>query len=193
MADAFFGSGAPVWSAMPTQALGWFQAPMPVGNRPIGGLSTGMAPGVLNMPVPGAIDPYGLNGGLTNSVAYPGSNGPDMGPSTAPVLVATVAMRRGQPLGPSSDQEIEDFICDALDLLPGANDVEVRCEGSRATLTGNVQHKRVKRDAGEIAWAIPGINDVQNNVTITPRRRSRSTMREAESTPALANPGRKQT
>jgi len=152
-----------------------------------------MTPGVLNVPVPGAIDPYGLNGGLTNSVAYPGSNGPDMGPSTAPVLVATVAMRRGQPLGPSSDQEIEDFICDALDLLPGANDVEVRCEGSRATLTGNVQHKRVKRDAGEIAWAIPGINDVQNNVTITPRRRSRSAMRESESTPALANPGRKQT
>lgn len=190
MADTFLGSVAPVWSSMPSQALGWFQAPMPVGSRPFGGLAPGMAPGLAHLPVPGALDPYGLSGGLTNSVAYPGSNGADMGPSTAPVLVATVAMRRGQPLGPGSDQEIEDFICDALDLLPGADDVEVRCEGGRATLTGNVQHKRVKRDAGEIAWGIPGINDVQNNVTITPRRRSRS-KREAESTPALASTGRK--
>ena len=192
MSDTIFGSVAPVWSAIPAPALGWFQAPIPVGNRPIGGLPPGMAPGVPNISAPGALDPYGLSGGLTNSVAYPGSNGPDMGPSTAPVLVATVAMRRGQPLGPGSDQEIEDFICDALDLLPGANDVEVRCEGGRATLTGSVQHKRVKRDSGEIAWAIPGINDVQNNVTITPRRRSRSAMRESEATPALATPTRKQ-
>jgi len=177
---------------MPSQALGWFQAPMAVGNRPIVGLPPGMAQGVPNMPIPGALDPYGLSGGLPNPVAYPGSNSSDIGPSTAPVLVTTVAMRRGQPLGPGSDQEIEDFICDALDLLPGANDVEVRCEGGRATLTGNVHHKRVKRDAGEVAWGIPGINDVQNNVTITPRRRSRSTTREAESTPSLATSGRKQ-
>jgi osmotically-inducible protein OsmY len=99
-------------------------------------------------------------------------------------------MRRG-PVGPASDQEIEDFICDALDLLPGANDVEVRCEGGRAVLTGNAQHKRVKRDAGEIAWAIPGINDVQNNITMTPRRRSRSAVREAESSPASVAPSRK--
>jgi osmotically-inducible protein OsmY len=101
-------------------------------------------------------------------------------------------MRRGQPVGPSSDQEIEEFICDALDLLPGANDVEVRCDGGRAVLTGNAQHKRVKRDAGEIAWAIPGISDVQNNITIVPRRRSRSSVREADSAPASVAPSRKQ-
>ncbi len=55
----------------------------------------------------------------------------------------------------------------------GTSEVEVRCEGGRATLTGSVQHKRLKRDVGEIAWAIPALNDVQNNVTITSRRRSR--------------------
>jgi BON domain len=91
----------------------------------------------------------------------------------APALMAAVAMRRGQPLGPTNDQETEDFIYDALDLLPGANDVEVRCEGGRATITGTVPHKRLKRDVGEIAWAIPSLNDVQNNITITARRRSR--------------------
>ena len=58
----------------------------------------------------------------------------------------------------------------------------------RTTLTGQVSHKRLKRDAGEIAWAIPSVNDVQNNVTIVPRRRSRP-IREAE-TPVVA--GRKQ-
>jgi osmotically-inducible protein OsmY len=98
-------------------------------------------------------------------------------------------MRRGQPLGPTNDQEIEDFICDALDLLPGAAEVEVRCEGGRATLTGTVSHKRLKRDVGEIAWAIPTLHDVQNNVTIVARRRSRTPSREIE-TPSAA--GRKQ-
>jgi len=77
---------------------------------------------------------------------------------------------------------------DALDLLPGSGDIEVRCDGGRTTLTGQVSHKRLKRDAGEIAWAIPSVNDVQNNVTIVPRRRSRP-IREAE-TPVVA--GRKQ-
>jgi hypothetical protein len=107
---------------------------------------------------------------------------------TAAALLAAVAVRRGQPLGPTTDQEIEDFIGDALDLLPGSSDIEIRCDGGRAILTGQVSHKRLKRDAGEIAWAIPGVNDVQNNVTIVARRRSRP-IREAE-TPVVA--GRKQ-
>jgi hypothetical protein len=107
---------------------------------------------------------------------------------SAPALLAAVAVRRGQPLGPTSDQEIEDFISDALDLLPGSGDIEVRCEGGRVTLTGQVSHKRMKRDAGEITWAIPSVNDVQNNVTIVARRRSRP-IREAEAPPMA---GRKQ-
>jgi hypothetical protein len=67
-----------------------------------------------------------------------------------------------------------------LELLPGSSDVEVRCEGGRVNLTGNVPHKRIKRDVGELAWAIPAINDVQNTVTITGRRRSRPFGREGE-------------
>jgi len=68
----------------------------------------------------------------------------------------------------------------AQELLPGANDIEVRCDGGRVTLTGSAAHKRVKRDAGEIVWAIPSVNDVQNNITIATRRRSRAQVREAE-------------
>ena len=98
---------------------------------------------------------------------------------TAPSLLAAVAMRRGQPQGPTNDSEIEEFIYDALELLTGAGDVDVRCENGRVTLTGSVQHKRTKRDVGEIAWAIPVLHDVQNNVSIVSRRRTR-TSREAE-------------
>jgi hypothetical protein len=94
-------------------------------------------------------------------------------------LLALVAMRRGQPMGPTNDNEIEEFIYDALEYLPASNEVEVRVDGGRATLTGSVPHKRLKRDVGEIAWAIPAINDVQNNLTITARRR-RTQAREAD-------------
>jgi len=100
---------------------------------------------------------------------------------TAPALVMTVALRRGQLSGPTSDPEIEDFLYDAVDLLPGTSDVEIRCDSGRATLAGTVSQKRLKRDVGEIAWAIPSIIDVQNNITIAPRRRSRASSREPES------------
>jgi hypothetical protein len=110
---------------------------------------------------------------------------------TPQALLAAVAMRRGQPMGPTNDQDIEDFIADALDLLPGTSDVEVRCESGRATLTGSVAHKRVKRDVGEIAWAIPSVVDVQNSITIAARRRSRGPGRDTEP-PAGTGTGRKQ-
>jgi len=106
-----------------------------------------------------------------------------------PLLLATVAMRRGQPHGPVTDQEIEDFVYDAFELMPGTADVEVRCDAGRATLTGNVPNKRLKRDLGEILWAIPGVNDVQNNITIVSRRRARTATREGEPLPAV--PARK--
>jgi hypothetical protein len=103
---------------------------------------------------------------------------------TAPALLGAVAMQRGQPQGPANDHEVEDFIYDALEFLSGAADIDVRCEAGRVTLTGAVHHKRVKRDVGEIAWAIAGVQDVQNNVTITSRRRARAGNREAEAQPA---------
>lgn len=97
---------------------------------------------------------------------------------TASALLAMIGLRRGQPQGPANDQDVEEFIYDAVELLPGAGDVEVRCEGGRVTLSGSVPHKRLKRDVGEIAWAIPGINDVQNTIGISTRRRSRAFTRE---------------
>jgi hypothetical protein len=110
---------------------------------------------------------------------------------TAPALMAAIAARRGLPQGPTNDHDVEELLYDAMELLPGAADVEVRCEGGRVNLTGSVPHKRIKRDVGELAWAIPAINDVQNTVNITGRRRSRPFGREAEPQPAPGQ-GRKQ-
>ena len=180
--ETLFGSGAPIWTALPPVGVTYqmpvapFQAPLAIGKPIIGTPALG----------PPAV-PFPYAGSPPGSLAGPEG----MLTLTAPSLLAAVAMRRGQPQGPTSDQEVEDFIIDALDLLPGAADVEVRCEGSRVTLSGSVQHKRVKHDVGEIAWAIPALSDVQNNVTIAPRRRARAAGREIEA-PPTSGPVRKQ-
>ena len=189
MAEPLFGSVSPLWSAMPGPAFGYGSMPFGAGGRVAQGIGV-QGTGATN---PFGIatanqmtgDPYGnmmaggnVPGGAIGFAAFAGS---EIGVGiTAPTLLTAVAMRRGQPLGPTNDQEIEDFIYDALDLLPGANDVEVRCEGGKTTVTGTVPHKRLKRDVGEIAWAIPSVIDVQNNITIAQRRRQRAQGRENE-------------
>jgi hypothetical protein len=136
------------------------------------------SPTWVGMPYPGSVWPQSQ--ALTGFGAVTGSRQEVASAPTAPAVVAAVAIRRGQPSGPTSDPDIEDFIYDALELMPSTNDVEVRCDSGRTTLTGSVHHKRLKREVGEIAWAIPGVNDVQNNVTIATRRRARAGPREAE-------------
>ena len=137
--------------------VGGMSAAMPPATGLAGG---GLTPMAGTVPVGATIPSFG---GSEVAVGVP-----------VPALLATVAVRRGQPLGPTNDQEIEDFIYDALELLPGSGEVDVRCEGGRVTLTGTVHYKRLKRDVGEVAWAIPGVNDVNNTITITARRRSRA-------------------
>ena len=181
MSDMMFGSVSPMWTAMPLAGPAY--QPMGIGNRPIAAPLFG-APAQQNQfgsgfaPYPFALNP---SGALIGADAA--------GVITASSLLAAVAMRRGQPQGPTNDNEVEEFLYDALELLPGSADVEVRCDGGRATLTGSVQHKRTKRDIGEIAWALPGLQDVQNNVSITSRRRGRAG-REAE--PPASASARKQ-
>jgi hypothetical protein len=187
MVETFFGPAASIWPTTPAPVLAFFQ-PTP--------MSPGQRGAAFGMPTSTQAETYGFAGGLVPSVGSPLAGAPvfsgqDITGGIMPAaLLAAVAIRRGQPLGPSSDQEVEDFIYDALELLPGASEVDVRCEGGRVTLTGAVQQKRVKRDIGEIAWAIPPVNDVQNNVTITARRRSRAQSRETEPPAVVA--GRKQ-
>jgi len=119
-----------------------------------------------------------------------GALAPQVPVGSASQLVAAVAVRRGQPNGPTTDQDVEELIYDTLELLPGTSDVEARCEGGRLTLSGNVSHKRLKRDIGEIAWSIPILVDVMNTLTITSRRRTRGFSRDTEGAAPAA--GRKQ-
>jgi len=165
-------TGFPSSNAVPGQAYAFSRGIVPAGTA--AGFGAGTAnflPTSASAPFQSFVDP-GVAAGVT-----------------APALVAAIALRRGQPAGPTSDQEIEDFLYDALDLLPGSSDVEIRCDGGRASLMGAVSQKRLKHDIGEVAWAIPGINDVQNNITIAPRRRPRAQGRDAEPSPVTA--GRK--
>lgn len=210
MADPLFGATTPVWNAL--HSFGYFPASVLSGIAGLGppGLA-GMAGSRSMFQAPtmtaGAVTTQGTPtlqtspasslGSYAPAVApqgpFPILTGPEIGVGiTAPALLTAVAIRRGQPQGPSTDQEVEDFIYDALDLLPGASDIEVRCDAGIVTLTGTVTHKRLKRDAGEIAWAIPNVHDVQNNVTVSARRRQRGPRRENEPpTPGPAT--RKQT
>lgn len=157
MPEPLFGPVSPAWSAIPFPTLAWVHSPV-TGTRPFAGAPAGIAANGADLPV-----------GLT-----------------APALVTAIAIRRGQPAGPTNDQEIEEFIYDVLDLLPGSSDVEIRCDAGRASLAGAVSKKGLKRDIGEIAWAIPAINDVQNNITIAPRRRTRAQGRDTEASAVAA-------
>jgi BON domain-containing protein len=167
MAELLFGTGPQIWPSVPAPGLGHLpsfpanRAAMIFQGTPSDAPQTPMNPGIA---------PFDFAAGITPQA-----------------LLANVALRRGQPTGPANDQDVEDFIYDALDLLPGANDIEVRCDSGRVMLTGSVPHKRAKRDAGEIAWAIPSANDVQNNITIATRRRSRTQVRESEPSSASAS------
>jgi len=209
MNEPLFGSVAPMWSGLPTPGFGW-----PVTSGPIFATARPAAFGSqqfpqVNTPMTGVPGPqagnvlspelFGFGPGPISPVQpmsfapspFPPFVGPEIpGNYGISILLATVAMRRGQPMGPTNDQECEDFIYDALELIPGTSEVEVRCENGRATLTGSVHHKRLKHDLGEIAWTIPSVADVQNNITIATRRRSRSG-RETEA--QASSPGRKQT
>ena len=185
MVEPFFGSN-PLPPGLSSPGFGWFQLPLSFANRPP--LAAGTLTAVPNVSLapqtvvpPMSQEVYGYGNAPQPAFGFgtpvPAFGMPEIG--TVQGLLTLVAMRRGQQNGPTTDNEIEEFIYDALEFLPGSNEVEVRCEAGRATLTGSVPHKRLKRDVGEIAWAIPAINDVQNNVTITARRR-RAQAREAE-------------
>lgn len=176
MMEALFGTSPPLWNAAPPTGPTWPSTMTSGGHSPSSGVQF-PSPSQIRM----SADALGSTAALplASGVGYPtayGSFGTAEVIAPTAALVQAVALRRGQPSGPTTDAEIEDFLNDALDLVPGTGDVEVRSEGGRVAFTGNVPHKRHKRDVGEIAWAIPTVVDVQNNVIIVARRRARASV-----------------
>src|SRR5262245_47849034 len=110
MLEALFGTTSPMWTAIPAAGFG-LQQPMPVAGRPIGspfgssplsGMASGLPNGPQTLP-PSAAFTLGSTGAAgINPFATP-----DVVPSiTASTLLAAVAMRRGQPQGPTNDGEV---------------------------------------------------------------------------------------
>ena len=142
--ETLFGSGPQLWPTLP--AYGYIQtAP---GTRPAPFVNAMMpsAPAVAGALSP---DPAQISAGWPAVAPAPTLPTTDFATVITPqVLLAAVGMRRGQPMGPANDQEIEDFVSDALDLLAGANDVEIRCEGGRATLSGSASSATSVKSSG---------------------------------------------
>jgi hypothetical protein len=190
MTEPFFGTASPLWAGSPSPGFGWLQTPIAAAHRPlaqVGGplgltqppISTpllldqpGLGPGPASGPGTGLGNPSFMSGITIAPTALASSPymtyfGPEVTTSvTAPALLAAVAARRGQPMGPTNDQEIEDFVYDALELLPGTNEIEVRSEGGRVLLTGN----RRADCAGAGAQTVVGGRNQQNGINRTESR-----------------------
>jgi hypothetical protein len=179
MTQGLFGSVTPAWTGL-TPGPVWpaFGASFSAEGAPAAMSGYGLA----NTVGPFASSGLGYAAPGTAPMTSGNINTPFVVPGSVPAstVIMTMAMRRGQPHGPTSDQDVEELLYDAIELMPAAGEVEVRCEGGRVSLTGSVPSKRVKRDVGELAWAIPVITDVHNALNIATRRRARPFTREPE-------------
>ena len=85
--------------------------------------------------------------------------------------------------GLPTDEEITEMVYDAIDadpLIPYDADINVAVDAGVVTLTGTVPNKRVKHAAGDDAWWVPGVVDVNNELEVTGRRRAKTAPRETE-------------
>jgi osmotically-inducible protein OsmY len=67
-----------------------------------------------------------------------------------------------------SDERIKEDVCDRLydDSYVDASEVEVKVEGSEVILTGTVHSREEKRRAEDLAEAISGVRNVQNQLKV---------------------------
>ena len=130
MLEPLFGSGSS-WVAAPPSGAGWLQT-LAAGGRPmiaplffppqsIPSVASGVSPPAQSMVASSALPPNapGLANGMVPGLSPVSSLlAAEITGSPPSGLLAAVAIRRGQPQGPTNDHEVEDFIYDAIDLLP---------------------------------------------------------------------------
>lgn len=75
--------------------------------------------------------------------------------------------------GAMNDQELKDFVENAIDndpAIPAQAMISVDARNGVVTLTGTVPNKRIKHAAGDDAWFVPQVTDVDNEIQVVPRR-----------------------
>ncbi|MGH2448741.1 MAG: BON domain-containing protein [Chloroflexota bacterium] len=70
-----------------------------------------------------------------------------------------------------TDQQIESLLYDALDNsgIPSGADIDASVKNGTVTLAGTTRNKHVKLAADRIAWALPGVQDVNNTIQVQSR------------------------
>src|SRR5262245_10683220 len=107
MNEPLFGAVSPPWQAVAVPPAGWLPSLLSSAARPAPGAASPLLASPLGLPGPGL-----AAGNLTPAAAAlpVGATIPAVALSEVAVgvpvsaLLATVAVRRGQPLGPSNDQ-----------------------------------------------------------------------------------------
>ncbi len=114
-------------------------------------------------------------------MGFPYGMPPQMGPwFGGPMTWGGTFPRRYPGLGwayppTPSDEQIAEMIYDAIDadpVIPFDSDINVKVAAGGVTLSGTVPNKRIKHAAGDDAWWIPGVWDVNNNLQIVGRRKA---------------------
>lgn len=71
--------------------------------------------------------------------------------------------------GLPTDNEIVEMVYDAIDadpIIPFDADIDVDSDAGTVTLTGTVDTKEIKHAAGDDAWWLPGVTDVENELQV---------------------------
>jgi hypothetical protein len=161
----------------------------------LGGLPLGAAlAGTLGLPHPFQVPGFGalpfahlpLGAGLGFGAMFSG-----LGPQGFPHMggPSQQLVQQYRQTGLPTDAEIEEIINDALDqhpAIPLDADIEIKSDAGQVVLSGTVPDKRIKRAAGEVAWWIPGVTDVNNTITVSGRRQAQATRRRSRQATATA-------
>jgi len=119
----------------------------------------------------GYLPPFDTGRGPAFGAGYgtwSGQTGQAFGPGT-------IAWNPGTEL---TDQQIENLLYDALDddpMVPDTADIGVSVKDHVVTLSGTVRNKNLKRHLDAMAWAAPGVRDVNNTIQVKGRRPQGST------------------
>jgi hypothetical protein len=111
---------------------------------------------------------FGFNPMLANPYAF----GPNYGGGMMGTLPGTYPSAYGGS-GVASDDDIRDMVLTSLDAdprIPFDSDIDIDVTGGIVTLIGTVPNKRIKHAAGDDAWWIPDVVDLNNELKVVGRR-----------------------